>query len=237
MEVSVKLRILDQIYGIYDTFSAGLTVACVRGCAACCTQNVTMTTLEGYRIIEDLSTGQVDLFLLLGRSAQQERFQPSVTTNALAALCMEGKDPPEENHDRPMASCPFLSNKECLIYLHRPFGCRCFFSTQKCDAIASAVVDPFLVTVNTLFLQIIEHIDAGGLGGNMTDVLLFLESEKHRKQYEGAASLNYPQELSMNRSIPGLLVPPEHISRIQPILQKINNIPMPRDSIGSSSWT
>ena len=100
MEVSAKLHILDQIYGIYETFSAGLTVACVRGCAACCTQNVTMTTLEGYRIVGDLvSTGQVDLFLLLRRSAQQERFQPSVTTNALAALCMEGKDPPEENHD------------------------------------------------------------------------------------------------------------------------------------------
>lgn len=212
-------------------------MACVQGCAACCTQNVTTTTLEGYRIIEHLiSARQMDVFQLLHRSAHQERFQPTVTTNELAALCIQGKDPPEENSDRPLATCPFLSNNECLIYLHRPFGCRCFFSTQKCGTIAHAVVDPFLVTVNTLFLQLVEHIDAGGLGGNMTDVLLFLESETQRKQYEANANLNYPPGLSMNRSIPGLLVPPEHHSRIQPILQKIMNIRMPQGSIGKSGW-
>jgi Fe-S-cluster containining protein len=195
-----------------------------------------MTTLEGYRIVEDLiSRGKMDLLRRIHHVAHQARFQPRLTTNALAALCIEGKDPPEENHDSPLASCPFLSNKECLIYLHRPLGCRCFFSAQKCDEIASAVVDPFLVTVNTIFLQIIEHVDAGGVGGNMTDVLLFLESEKHRKQYEGNASLNDPQELSVNRNIPGLLLPPEHHSRIQPILQKIRSIRMPRGRMGDTA--
>lgn len=228
MEVSAKLRILDQIYDIYETFSADLSVACVQGCATCCTQNVTMTTLEGYRIFEHLfSTGQQDVFQTLRRTAHQERFQPTVTTNALAALCMQGNDPPEENGDWPLATCPFLSNNECPIYLHRPFGCRCFFSTQTCDAIACATVDPFLVTVNTLFLQFIEHVDASGLGGNMTDVLLFLESETQRKHYETGACVNHPPGLSMNRSIPGLLIPPEHQSRIQPILQKITNIRIP----------
>jgi len=222
MEISDKLDILGQIYDIYDAFSTRLSVACVRGCAACCTQNVTMTTLEGYSIVKHLiSTGQVGLFQRLHRSAQQERFQPTVTTNELAALCIQGKDPPEEKSDWPRAACSFLSNNECLIYPERPFGCRCFFSIQKCEAIASAAVDPFLVTVNTLFLQVIEHIDGGGLFGNMTDVLLFLESEAQRKKYELNASLNYPGGLPVNRCIPGLLVPPEHHLRIQPILEKI----------------
>jgi Fe-S-cluster containining protein len=225
MDISGKLDILDQIYDIYETFSTRLSVACVRGCAACCTQNVIMTTLEGYRIVKHLiSNGRTDLFQRLQRSAHEERFQPTLSTNELAAVCMKGVDPPEEETCLPLAACPFLSNKECLIYQERPFGCRCFFSTQKCEATACATVDPFLVTVNTVFLQCVEHIDANGFLGNMIDVLLFLESEIQRKQYEANAGLNHPKGLPANRCLPGLLVPPEHHLRIQPFLQKIKNI-------------
>ncbi len=224
MELSDKLDILGQTYDIYETISTRLSVACVRGCAACCTQNVTITTLEGYRIVEHLiSTGQLNLFQRLRRSAHQERFQPTVTTNELAALCMQGENLPEEECDWPRAACPFLSNNECLIYSERPFGCRCFFSTQKCEAIAYALVDPFLVTVNTVFLQFIEHIDSRGLFGNMIDVLLFLESETQRKRYEISANLNHLRVLSVNRSIQALLVPPEHQSTIKPILQELSS--------------
>jgi len=234
MEILDKLDILSQMYDIYETISTRLSVACVRGCAACCTQNVTITTLEGYRIVEHLiSTGQLNLFQPLRRSAHQERFQPAVTTNELAALCIQGENLPEEECDWPMAACPFLSNNECLIYLERPFGCRCFFSTQKCEAIACALVDPFLVTVNTVFLQFIEHIDSGGLFGNMTDVLLFLQSETQRKRYEINTSLNHSGGLSVNRSIPAFLVPRGHQLRIQPILQKIENIRLPQGSLGN----
>jgi hypothetical protein len=73
-------------------------------------------------------------------------------------------------------------------------------------------------------LQFIEHVDVGGLFGNMTDVLLFLQSQNSRKQYEANAILNHPPELSTNRSIPALLVPPEHRDRIEPLLHKIRNI-------------
>ena len=222
MDVLDKLDILGEIYQIYETFSRRLSVACVRGCATCCTQNVTMTTLEGYRIVEHLiSAGRVSLFQRLHRSATQGRFQPRITTNELAALCLQGKDVPEEENTWPLADCPFLSNNECLIYSERPFGCRCFFSKQKCEEIASAVVDPLLLTVNTVFLQFTEHIDEGGLLGNMTDVLLFLESETQRKHYEVKASMNHQAGLPVNRSIPGLLVPPEHHLRIQSILQEL----------------
>jgi len=181
-----------------------------------------MTTLEGYRIVEHLiSTGREILFQHLHRSAAQGRFQPRITTNELAALCLQGKDLPEEENAWPRADCPFLSNNECLIYPERPFGCRCFFSKQKCEEISSATVDPLLLTVNTVFLQFIEHIDGGGLLGNMTDVLLFLKSETQRKHYEVKASVNHQDGFSVNRSIPELLVPPEHHLRIQPILQEL----------------
>lgn len=236
MEISAKLDILNQVYDIYDTFSAGLRVACSQGCAACCTQNVTMTTLEGYRILEYLiASEQPDLILCLRRSAGQERFQPALTTNELAALCIQGEDPPDDSNDLPPAACPFLSNNECLIYPHRPFGCRCFFSTERCSTINSAVVEPLLLTVNTLFLQVLEHVDVGGLGGNMTDVLLFLESKGRRKEYEKNATLRYPG-LSTNRSIPALMVPPEDRLKIQPLLQKIRNIRMPRGDTQNEGW-
>ncbi len=234
MDILYKLDILSQMYDIYEAFSTRLSVACVRGCAACCTQNVTMTTLEGYRIFKHLiSTGQLNFFQRIHSSAHQERFQPTITTNELAALCMQEENPPEEASNRPRAACPFLSNNECLIYPVRPFGCRCFFSTQECEKNGCADIDLFLITVNTVFLQFIEHIDGSGLLGNMTDVLLFLESETLRKQYEENATLNHPGSIPVNRLIPRLLVPPEHRLRIQPILQKIENIMLPQGRLGA----
>jgi len=85
-------------------------------------------------------------------------------------------------------------------------------------------VDPLLLTVNMLFMQFIEDIDQDGLFGNMTDVLLCLKSEVHRKQYEIHPNLNRSPGLCVNRRIPGLLVPPEHHAKIQPLLDQIKKI-------------
>jgi hypothetical protein len=85
-------------------------------------------------------------------------------------------------------------------------------------------VDPFLLTVNTVFIQFIENIDDGGQFGNMTDVLLGLKAEVHRKKYEINPNLNRSHELCVNRRIPGLLVPKEHHGRIQPLLNKLEEI-------------
>jgi hypothetical protein len=85
-------------------------------------------------------------------------------------------------------------------------------------------VDPFLLTANTVFMQFIEDIDHGGVFGNMTDVLLWLKSDEHRKQYEGHANLDRLTGLCVNHRIPGLLLPPEHQERIQPILEQLRKI-------------
>jgi len=222
MQIPYKLDVLSRVYDLYDAFSARFSFACVRGCCACCTQNVTITSLEGYRIVQHLVS--TDLFQRLQPTAAQERFRPSLTTNQLAALCMQRQDPPEESIDWPQTPCPFLSNNECLIYPERPFGCRCFSSTKRCSSTTHAEVDPFLLTANMLFMQFIEDIDYGGLFGNMTDVLLCLKSEVHRKQYEIDPNLHRSPGLCVNRRIPGLLIPPEHQARIQRLLEQLEEI-------------
>ncbi|MDY6838243.1 MAG: hypothetical protein SWH78_09740 [Thermodesulfobacteriota bacterium] len=237
MVIVEKQQTLRHIYDIYEDFSKGITTACKRGCATCCTQNVTLTTLEGYYILQHLTTsGKMDLLRAVHRTKQQRRFQPTLSVNALAALCSRGEEPQEEHMNCPPVACPFLYRNECLIYEKRPFGCRCFFSTRLCTDEACAVVDPFLMTVNTVFLQLIEHIDARGLFGNMSDVILFLEPRARRSRYEihgafdrledhrGGDDPHHFGPLSQNRPIPVLLAPPEHQEQLQPILQALEKI-------------
>jgi Fe-S-cluster containining protein len=225
MQLSDKLNILEQLYDVYEGFSAELDVACARGCSACCTENVTMTTLEGYRIVHHLiDSRQFNLVERLRNSNQDRRFQPAMSTNELAAMCLRQEAPPEDHPDSPREDCPFLSGRECLIYLERPFGCRCFLSTQPCEKNGFAEIDPFVITVNTVFLQFIEHVDAGGLFGNMTDILCDLAFEPVRRKYEAGEHIGQTGKTPVNRPIPGLLVPPEDQERIGPILEEIRRV-------------
>jgi hypothetical protein len=54
MNIDTSLAVLEEIFGIYDDFSRNLDVACKKFCDQCCTPNVTMTTLEGYLIAENM---------------------------------------------------------------------------------------------------------------------------------------------------------------------------------------
>jgi len=228
---------LHDIYRLYEDFSKGITTACKRGCATCCTQDVTATTLEGYYILRHLAVSEkMDLLDAVHRTAEKRRFQPTLSINELAALCSRGEEPPEEHINGSPVACPFLYHDECLIYERRPFGCRCFFSVTPCKDEACAVVDPFLVTANTVFLQFIEHVDARGLSGNMSDVILFLEPEARRLRYENEGAFHGPKDrraghdsycfgqLVQNRPIPVLLVPPEHQEQLQPLLEELEKI-------------
>ena len=169
MKIDVKQNVLDQIYGIYDKFTRTIKVACKPGCAACCTQNVTATSNEVYRVVKDLaSDNKLDWKKKL-TGLVKARYAPVITTNQMAEQCMTGAAiPPEENH-AVQDSCPFLQDDLCTIYSHRPFGCRCFVSKQDCRQSDCADVDPFVLTVNTVFLQFIEHIDTPGFTGNFMD--------------------------------------------------------------------
>lgn len=227
MDLYAKLDVLDQICKIYDSFTDSLELACQKYCSTCCTLNATMTTLEGYKIANHLiENGKSELFKKIKDKSYKKRFQPIITTNKIADLCIQGKEIPDEEIDSSWGSCPLLINDECPIYIARPFSCRCMVSKTNC--VDKAEMDPFVLSVNNIFLQYIEHIDQQGFSGNFTDILLFMESEDNRKSYVIKDLTNPGEKLIKNLPMTLLLVPPEHKNKIKPIINSLQTIKVRR---------
>ncbi len=218
MGLSQKLAILKSIYRHYDEFTGGLNLACQKYCAACCTPDVTMTTLEGYLIADFLiSNNRQDLFGHIQKGISGNRFKPRTTTNKLALLCAKGEDPPEEPRTDSGKRCTLLTDAMCPIYTVRPFGCRCFISGKVCSQAGYAEVDPFIITVNTIFLQVIEHIDAMGFSGNFADIMLLMAKKENRDRYKKNALQHLKDDFISNIPIEMLMVPPEHRDKVKPV--------------------
>lgn len=200
-------------------------MACKKYCSACCTPDVTMTTLEGYLIADHMtSKGQADVLENIQAKISKNRFIPKITTNRLADLCMKGVDPPEEEKKPSNKSCPVLKDNLCPIYEVRPFGCRSFMSKHDCIKAGYADVDPFAMTLNTLFMQFIEHIDFMGFSGNFADILLLMTSKVNQDNYK-MNTLNPPgADLVGNFKIKVLMVPPEHRDKVKPVLEALLNL-------------
>jgi Fe-S-cluster containining protein len=225
MDLNSKITVLDQIYRVYDEFVHTLHIACKKKCAECCTRSVTLTTLEGYLMANHMiSYGKSGLFENIEGVLPKKRFQPLTTTNRLADLCMKGEDPPEEKHDDSIERCPLLKDNLCPIYPVRPFACRCFVSKKDCRKQGYAEVDPFVLSVNNLFLQFIEHVDSQGFSGNLIDVLKFMASKNNRLSYKRNTLDNPDAGLIPNLKISVLMIPPEHRVEINPILNALQNI-------------
>ena len=225
MNIKTRLNVLEQIYKIYDDFIRTIAFVCKKKCATCCTHNVTLTTLEGYQIVDYLLSNQkASIFQLIPGALPVRRFCPQITTNKLADLCAQEKEFPEERNNFREGVCALLTDKLCPIYPVRPFGCRCLVSSQRCENKGYAQVDDFVLTVNTLFLQVIEHVDSNGLSGNLVDVLLYLEPHTNRLYYENN-KLQPESSLIKNQALKILMIPPEHKDKIQPILNLLKQIP------------
>jgi hypothetical protein len=225
MELEKRLAVLDRLYDVYGDFIATQKVACNAGCAHCCTRNVTMTTLEGYKIVDQIPpSGKSDVMAAIAAASGNRRFKPAVTINQMARLCMTGQPLPEEHLDPAWGPCPMLDSGHCPLYALRPFGCRCMVSSRTCATGGAADMDPFIVTVNTVFQQTIEHIDVMGCTGNFTDVLAHLHVEAYRDRYRTGRLLCQSVDLLPNRPLKVLMVPPEHQGRIQPILNTLKRI-------------
>ena len=222
MTIEQKLDLLNRIYGIYDAFARGLDVACRKYCAHCCTSNVSLTTLEGYRLVHSRETDQLEhLQQCLEPAFEKRVFRPLLTTNQIAELCRQGREIPEEASGDPAEICPMLEENACPVYSLRPFGCRCLVSRVPCRELGTAEMPDFVLTVNTVFLQMIEHLDATGCTGNLADVLLCLQSAENRQAYkEGRLSCS-ATGLIGNHPLTVLLLPPEHRNRLQPILDAL----------------
>lgn len=225
MELNAKLTILERMVEIYDRFIGGFELACEKFCAHCCTANVTMTTLEGYRIVTHLEkTGQAHWLKTIVAQAHPDRFVPQVSINRMADICASGEDPPDEHLNGDAGPCAVLTDDACPLYAVRPFGCRCMVSARNCARTGFADMDPFILTVNDVFMQHLEHIDAQGYTGNFADVMQFLDSDDNRKQYIAGHLGPPPEGLVDNQPVFVLMIPPEHRERIQPILGQIRGI-------------
>jgi len=208
-----KLAALKQIYALYDAYTQSLSLACRKYCAHCCTCNVTLTRLEAAYICRGLSPEkQADLRRALAPQLEKKRYQPAITLNRMAELCMGGAELPEEEIDPAWGPCPLLTDKACPIYELRPFGCRCLLSTRNCGETGCAEIDDYTITVNYVFLQFIEHLEPDGFSGNFSDVLTAMETKPPESP------------LLVNRPIPALLIPPAHQSRLKPLVDQLQAI-------------
>jgi hypothetical protein len=220
-----KIAALDRIYAVYDGFCATLDVACKKHCAHCCTSNVTLTTLEGYKIVDHLVTaGKLDIIDGLKHMAATARYRPQISTNRLAELYAAEAKVPEEEMPNEWEECSLLAEDLCSIYDQRPFGCRCFVSRQNCAETGYADIDEFTASVNTVFLQTIEHLDAHGCSGNLIDVLQVMAPEDNRRAYAEDRLKCETKGLIVNWSLKVLMIPPEHRTEMEPILRELRQI-------------
>lgn len=224
MDFADKLAALDKIYTLYDRFAASLDLACKKYCSHCCTTRVTLTTMEGYKIVGALaSSATAGWEEKIRQAAAQKHFKPKMTTNRLANLCADGIEPPQEEFSESIA-CPFLTEKQCPIYAVRPFGCRCLVSRHDCGKAGYAEMDDFVLSVNIIFLQAIEHLDAAGCSGNLLDVLTVMASPENRRAAEDQRFECVPAGLIANQPLKVLMIPPEHRSKMEPILNSLRDI-------------
>ena len=175
--VKIKKQALAAVYNVYSEWVDGLPLACRKGCAACCTRSVTMTSLEGELVLDFVErAGRGKRLREMLIKAGQGQSKAAITTNQYAAACLNQR---EVDCDIPgswdMRPCVFLAENTCSIYAVRPFGCRSFGSLVQCDTEGAAVMTPIHLSVNTVFTQVIEHISSdGGYWSTMTDILLGL---------------------------------------------------------------
>jgi hypothetical protein len=224
MHLKQKLLLLDQVYHLYDQYIRDIDTACRATCCDCCTSNVTLTSLEARCMLNALPEDQwPQVSELLSVYLDTPRFIPTATFNHIADLCASGIEPPEEFIDASCVSCPLLTDRLCHVYDGRPFGCRCLVSTRPCQDTGAAEMSEFTATVNTLFLQVIEHIDQDGFSGNLTDVMAHMMANETRRSLPLRSIQSH---LVSNSPLKTLLIPPEHRVRILPILDQIKILPI-----------
>ncbi len=153
-----------------------------------------------------------------------ERYRPQITTNRLAKRYADGIDASQDNVGPHLSACAILSDHLCPIYELRPFGCRCLVSRHNCSDTGYAEIDDFVLSVNTVFLQTIEHVDAGGCSGNLIDILWMMADVKNRENYRSLALHCSANRLIPNQHLEVMMLPPEHREKMEPILEKLRQI-------------
>lgn len=207
-------RVLERIYSFHEETAGRWRFACRRGCHPCCTQSLAITGLEGKYLLGYLHDH--------GRTADAEA-DPAApsgprflqTTNQYAAACLSAQAALPEEPGWNLDPCPFLGETGCSVYPARPFACRAMLSLRPCRRAGAAEAPPLLITFNTIIMQVLEHLDQGGVWGNMLQVLSFLRAPSRQARQEQAA------RLLTSSPCPGFLVPPEEREAVDRMLEAL----------------
>jgi Fe-S-cluster containining protein len=225
--MTIKEQILQHIYTTFDQWAADEERICAQGCTACCSQNVTITALEGERILRYVLSENMVEWLASCLLADNSPYRPSMTTNAYARSIMAGNDPEPEDPSS-ITPCPFLEDGSCALYPVRPFSCRSFISRTRCSPGDPALISDHYAVAAIVTAQLIEHLGQREYWGNMLDVLTaLLDASAYR---EIAALLDNRARVPLARlhtltaePLPGFLLSEEERARIVPLLAAIFN--------------
>ncbi|MFZ5765908.1 MAG: hypothetical protein ACOY4H_09975 [Thermodesulfobacteriota bacterium] len=210
---------------------------CHQGCAACCTANVMMTECEAEGILNHVrSSGKIDWFAdMLDRAPVTAT--PSMTTNAAARICLQRRViETKETVHQPALPCPLLEKNNCTVYTARPFSCRSFFSQNNCSS-GEATLPGRIVTINTVMLQLIEHIGQGRIWGNLIEVLRVMccrpeqaDILKRMKKRERIRTAH--EKILQAERIPGFLLLPKEAREISDLLAVIAREKIGNETVG-----
>ncbi|MCP3875300.1 MAG: hypothetical protein GY699_19370 [Desulfobacteraceae bacterium] len=217
-----KIEHLKKIYTLYDEAIAKIDNICQKKCSSCCTCNVTMTSFEARLIVAFLTKEEKrKCAKRITQYFPEKRYIPKMTTNRFSRLCMQGKDIPEEENDPSWGKCPLLKDDLCSLYDVRPFGCRALISQINCRQKGYAQLPPVALTLNNLFLQIIEHMDQHGIFGNLSDVLRLFFADDSIQSGSSFSKMKEDKQFVFNEKIAILMVPPEHREKLNPLIKDL----------------
>jgi Fe-S-cluster containining protein len=225
MEITLKEKILLTIYDRFEIWASSIFRTCTKGCSVCCTQNVTMTAMEGERILDFIGLQDQEFWCAKRLQALSAISPPSLTVNEYAAACLQQQEV-EESDTPPVTPCPFLDKDYCSIYPVRPFACRCFLSQSPCRTDESAIVPNYYPASAMTMMQLIEHLGQNEYWGNMLDILLSLcDILKYKKiaSFIDNPSIIVQARLKTRkaRPLPGFLLLEDEKEKISPLLESI----------------
>ncbi len=220
----MKDKILKTVLTIFADWSADKKTACQKGCAVCCSQNVTITALEGEIILRYILETDMEQWFAEKLLADKTHQRPKMSTNDFARACLQERDVNVEevaSHD----PCPFLEKNICLIYPARPFSCRLMISETKCTTDKPALVPEYYLSGSTAVTQIIEHLGQKEYWGNMLDVLPALcdisEFNRIARYLNNTVIMQARMRTLTAKPLPGFLFTAEEEKTVSPLLQTI----------------
>ncbi len=223
----MKKKILNIIYTEFEHWTSNQNFCCSKGCAVCCTQNVTITAFEGMTILKYCIEKDQVSWLASKLCYPNKTTPPSITTNEYVAACLQDEEVEQDTADSTI-KCPFIENDFCTIYPVRPFSCRCFASQKKCNLHGSALLPDYYLSASMALMQILEHLGQFEYWGNMIDVLLVLCGRGSYKNISDAVDdptqiKLAKQRILLAKPIPGFFLPENEMKKISPLLDAIFN--------------